>query len=146
MPNVRYRSLKIKNSVILVTEDLKYMLCCPNKKISESDKYYHGTGKLSILHFLMTFPQIDLLKKLVDEMKIDINVNDVLNRNALIHLIKNYDTIKHIYEECFSSCLNCLLDYKININQRDKDNNSAFFLLSKIFLIEEMKKIYNYKY
>ena len=76
MPNVRYRSLKIKNSVILVTEDLKYKLISykntNNKYQIIFEIMLNENYEINILKIINNLQLKNELKKIIEKYKIEL--------------------------------------------------------------------------
>jgi hypothetical protein len=137
-----FTNVGVKSRIIAVTSHLGDPNPSKNKtKLKEEDKYLQGLGLFNILMFLMKFPFSKLIELLVKSYNLDINILDIKKQNVLLHLINNYKEITSIAEESFPSTINQFLDYGVKINQNDKDNNSAFLLLSKIWVFDEMVKL-----
>ena len=96
-------------------------------------QYFDGQGKNSILLYLMAYPDKNILKYFIEELKLDINIFNLYKRNALYFLIDSINQIVLIENNIslIKDTFIYLINKGINIEQIDYLGNNPFLYLCK---------------
>ena len=148
-PGVETKNNIIKNSIddlhkfcLAFLNTLKNIILNLEVKISN----IYNNENLSLLMYLMAYPDIPNLISFITKNNININYQDKFGRTALMHLINNKNNIininKHVYDNAFKELINY---NSINLSIRDNYNISAFILCLINDYYEDAKHIYDKK-
>ena len=119
------------------TENRKNVNDIEVKRLSKNTRielqYYQNQGKNSILLYLMSYPNKNLLKYFLEELNIPINIYNLYKRNALFFLFDNINNINKIEknDRMTIDTLNYLIEKGIDIGQIDYLGNNPFLYLAK---------------
>ena len=124
-----------------------------NKKLKIHERienqYFNQNGKNTILIYLMKYPNLNILKYFINDLKLNVNELNLYKQNCLFYLIENLQTNFNIdknYDLC-ENVLNFLIKKKINVHQIDCYGNNLFYLCGKNNIKNEniLEILYNNK-
>ena len=109
-------------------------------------QYFQGQGKNSILLYLMSYPDKEILKYFIETLNISVNVYNLYKRNALYFLIDSITEINSIEESnknaLIKETFNYLINKGINIECIDYLGNNIFLYLSKNYFDIDLLNIF----
>jgi ankyrin repeat protein/predicted DNA-binding WGR domain protein len=113
------------------------------KKHDEAEEYLPKLGQANILMLFMTFPMGHITDYMLNNLRLDVNLVDIYKKNSLMYLIDSNIPIQNIFPEAFNKTIDQILAKNINVNQIDREGNSPFLMISKIWNAEIMEKLFN---
>ena len=106
-------------------------------------KYFNNYGKIYPIMYLLAYPESDVLIKLIEKYKIDINCTDLKNQTLLMYLLEVQKQIKNINGQNYKKIFDYLINNCNNLSAKNKDNKNLFITEFEKGNYSEALKIYN---